>query len=200
LLAADPVLIPAQPSPFDGRPAGEMPKLIDEASIFRRQLVARCVCSPARRGRRSPSTGRWSWSYTSANIIFADVTSFDRLDAVRTWPCLDSDVRLLSLLRVSAASLLLAVAGIARHNIATAADPFTAQLRKPPTTSIPATRTCAGMLVDVSTTDDCADPYDAHDNLLGTRPRRTAGFLLAFWLPTMPGKINLRLGGYLVAG
>ena len=43
LLAADLVLIPAQPSPFDGWASGEMLKLIVEARIFRPQLVARFV-------------------------------------------------------------------------------------------------------------------------------------------------------------
>jgi chromosome partitioning protein len=43
LLAADLVLIPAQPSPFDGWASGEMLKLIDEARIFRPGLVARFV-------------------------------------------------------------------------------------------------------------------------------------------------------------
>ncbi len=43
LLAADLVLIPAQPSPFDGWASGEMLKLFDEARIFRPQLVARFV-------------------------------------------------------------------------------------------------------------------------------------------------------------
>ena len=43
LLAADLVLIPAQPSPFDGRASGEMLKLIGEAHIFRPQLAARFV-------------------------------------------------------------------------------------------------------------------------------------------------------------
>ena len=43
LLAADLVLIPAQPSPFDGWASGEMLKLIEEARIFRPQLVARFV-------------------------------------------------------------------------------------------------------------------------------------------------------------
>jgi chromosome partitioning protein len=43
LLAADIVLIPAQPSPFDGWASGEMLKLLDEARIFRPQLVARFV-------------------------------------------------------------------------------------------------------------------------------------------------------------
>jgi chromosome partitioning protein len=41
LLAADIALIPAQPSPFDGWASGEMLKLLDEARIFRPQLVAR---------------------------------------------------------------------------------------------------------------------------------------------------------------
>jgi chromosome partitioning protein len=43
LLAADLVLIPAQPSPFDGWASGEMLKLIEEARIFRPQLAARFV-------------------------------------------------------------------------------------------------------------------------------------------------------------
>jgi chromosome partitioning protein len=43
LLAADLVLIPAQPSPFDGWASGEMLKLIEEARIFRPQLGARFV-------------------------------------------------------------------------------------------------------------------------------------------------------------
>jgi chromosome partitioning protein len=43
LLAADLVLILAQPSPFDGWASGEMLKLIVEARIFRPQLVARFV-------------------------------------------------------------------------------------------------------------------------------------------------------------
>jgi len=43
LLAADLVLIPAQPSPFDGWASGEILKLIDEVRIFRPQLVARFV-------------------------------------------------------------------------------------------------------------------------------------------------------------
>ena len=41
LLAADLVLIPAQPSPFDGWASGETLKLVDEARIFRPQLAAR---------------------------------------------------------------------------------------------------------------------------------------------------------------
>ena len=43
LLATDLVLIPAQPSPFDGWASGETLKLIDEARIFRPQLGARFV-------------------------------------------------------------------------------------------------------------------------------------------------------------
>ncbi|OIQ93581.1 chromosome-partitioning ATPase Soj [mine drainage metagenome] len=41
LLAADLVLIPAQPSPFDGWASGEILKLLGEAWIFRPQLIAR---------------------------------------------------------------------------------------------------------------------------------------------------------------
>ncbi len=43
LLAADLVLIPAQPSPFDGWASAEMLKLIAEARIFRPHLAARFV-------------------------------------------------------------------------------------------------------------------------------------------------------------
>ncbi len=43
LLAADLVLIPAQPSPFDGWASGEVLRLIDEARIFRPQVVTRFV-------------------------------------------------------------------------------------------------------------------------------------------------------------
>jgi len=43
LLAADLVLIPAQPSPFDGWASGEILKLLGEARIFRPQLNARFV-------------------------------------------------------------------------------------------------------------------------------------------------------------
>jgi chromosome partitioning protein len=43
LLAADLVLIPAQPSPFDGWASGEILRLIDEARIFRPQVVTRFV-------------------------------------------------------------------------------------------------------------------------------------------------------------
>jgi chromosome partitioning protein len=50
LLAAGLALIPAQPSPFDGWASGEILKPIDEARIFRPQLVARFVLNrcPAR--------------------------------------------------------------------------------------------------------------------------------------------------------
>jgi chromosome partitioning protein len=43
LLAADLVLIPAQPSPFDGWASGEILNLIREARIFRPELAARFV-------------------------------------------------------------------------------------------------------------------------------------------------------------
>jgi chromosome partitioning protein len=43
LLAADLVLIPAQPSPFNGWASAEMLRLLEEAHIFRPQLVARVV-------------------------------------------------------------------------------------------------------------------------------------------------------------
>lgn len=43
LLAADVVLIPVQPSPFDGWASAEILRLIEEAQIFRPQLVVRFV-------------------------------------------------------------------------------------------------------------------------------------------------------------
>jgi chromosome partitioning protein len=43
LLTADLVLIPAQPSPFDGWASSEMLKLLGEARIFRPQIAARFV-------------------------------------------------------------------------------------------------------------------------------------------------------------
>ena len=43
LLAADLILVPAQPSPFDGWASGEMLQLIREARIFRPELRARFV-------------------------------------------------------------------------------------------------------------------------------------------------------------
>ena len=43
LLAADLVLIPAQPSPFDGWASAEMLSLLGEARIYRPQLVTRFV-------------------------------------------------------------------------------------------------------------------------------------------------------------
>ena len=50
LLAADIVLIPVQPSPFDGWASAEILRLIEEARIFRPQLVVRFVLNrcPAR--------------------------------------------------------------------------------------------------------------------------------------------------------
>jgi chromosome partitioning protein len=43
LLAADLVLVPVQPSPFDGWASAEMLALIGEARLYRRQLAARFV-------------------------------------------------------------------------------------------------------------------------------------------------------------
>ncbi len=43
LLAADVVLVPATPSPFDGWASGEMLRLLGEARMFRPELVARFV-------------------------------------------------------------------------------------------------------------------------------------------------------------
>jgi chromosome partitioning protein len=43
LLAADLVLIPALPSPFDGWASGEILRLVDDARIFRPQTVTRFV-------------------------------------------------------------------------------------------------------------------------------------------------------------
>jgi chromosome partitioning protein len=43
LLAADIVLVPATPSPFDGWASGEMLRLLGEARIFRPELIGRFV-------------------------------------------------------------------------------------------------------------------------------------------------------------
>ena len=43
LLAADLVLVPVQPSPFDGWASAEMLRLLDEARVFRPELRARFV-------------------------------------------------------------------------------------------------------------------------------------------------------------
>jgi chromosome partitioning protein len=43
LLAADLVVIPAQPSPFDGWASGEILRLLQEARVFRPQLVTRFI-------------------------------------------------------------------------------------------------------------------------------------------------------------
>jgi len=43
VLAADVVLVPATPSPFDGWASAEMLRLIDEARVFRPKLAARMV-------------------------------------------------------------------------------------------------------------------------------------------------------------
>jgi chromosome partitioning protein len=43
LLAADLVLIPATPSPFDGWASAEMLRLLDEARVFRPELLARLL-------------------------------------------------------------------------------------------------------------------------------------------------------------
>lgn len=43
LLAADLLLIPATPSPLDGWASGEMLRLLDEARVFRPELLARFV-------------------------------------------------------------------------------------------------------------------------------------------------------------
>ncbi|PTW63154.1 chromosome partitioning protein [Breoghania corrubedonensis] len=50
LLAADVIIIPVQPSPFDGWASAEILRLIKEAQIFRPQLVVRFVLNrcPAR--------------------------------------------------------------------------------------------------------------------------------------------------------
>ena len=47
ILAADVVLIPVQPSPFDGWASAEMLKLVEEARMFRPNLVARFVMNRA---------------------------------------------------------------------------------------------------------------------------------------------------------
>ena len=49
------MLIPAQPSPFDGWASGEMLRLIEEARIFRPQLSRASCSTAAPRARSSPA-------------------------------------------------------------------------------------------------------------------------------------------------
>jgi chromosome partitioning protein len=90
LLAADLVLIPAQPSPFDGSALGEMLKLVDQARIFRPQLIARFVLNRCvARTVIAPRDGRGAAepeppvlaARVGQRISFADVTRSGRLVA-----------------------------------------------------------------------------------------------------------------------
>ena len=59
LLAADLVLIPVQPSPFDGWASAEMLELLAEARIYRPHLAARFRAQPLRRPHHHrPRDGR----------------------------------------------------------------------------------------------------------------------------------------------
>ena len=58
LLAADLVLIPVQPSPFDGWASAEMLALIREARIYRPEMVVRFVLNRWRRAYRSRARDR----------------------------------------------------------------------------------------------------------------------------------------------
>jgi plasmid segregation oscillating ATPase ParF len=64
LLAADLVLIPVQPSPFDGWASAEMLSLLAEARIYRPQLVARFVLIVAPHARSSPARRPRHWPIT----------------------------------------------------------------------------------------------------------------------------------------
>ncbi|MBB4303137.1 chromosome partitioning protein [Rhodobium orientis] len=88
LLAADIVLIPVQPSPFDGWASAEILRLIEEARIFRPQLVVRFVLnrSAARTiiaretsealADQDPPVLR---SYIGQRVVFATAAQFGRL-------------------------------------------------------------------------------------------------------------------------
>jgi chromosome partitioning protein len=90
LLAADLVLIPAQPSPFDGWASGETLKLIDEARIFRPQLATRFVVNRcAARTVIARETAEWLADYQppvlkvtiGQQVAFADSARTGRLVA-----------------------------------------------------------------------------------------------------------------------
>ena len=81
-------MIPAQPSPFDGWASGETLKLIDEARIFRPELVARfvlnrCAARTSSRARppncSSTTTRRCSRSTIGQRVGFADAARSGRL-------------------------------------------------------------------------------------------------------------------------
>ena len=76
LLAADLVLIPAQPSPFDGWASGEMLKLIAEARIFRpRACRALCAQSMRRAHDHRPRDRRDLGRSRSAGALGHDRTA-----------------------------------------------------------------------------------------------------------------------------
>jgi len=82
LLAADLVLIPAQPSPFDGWASGEMLKLIEEARIFRPQIVARFVLNRcAARTIIARETAETLAARIGQRVAFADAAQSGRLVA-----------------------------------------------------------------------------------------------------------------------
>jgi chromosome partitioning protein len=88
LLAADLVLIPVQPSPFDGWASGEILKLFGEARIFRPQLIARFVlnrCAARTVIARETAEGLADHdppmlrATIGQRVVFADAAQFGRL-------------------------------------------------------------------------------------------------------------------------
>ena len=88
LLAADLILIPAQPSPFDGWASAEMLKLFEEARIFRSQIVARFVlnrCATRTVIARETAAGLADYdppvlaSRIGQRVVFADAARTGRL-------------------------------------------------------------------------------------------------------------------------
>lgn len=88
LLAADWVLVPATPSPFDGWASGEVLRLLDEAQIFQPALVARFVLNrcaartiiaretaQALSGQQPPALA----SHIGQRVAFADAALTGRL-------------------------------------------------------------------------------------------------------------------------
>ncbi len=88
MLAADLVVVPAQPSPFDGWASGEILRLLQEARIVRPQLVARFALN--RRGARTAIARETAKALTrhespvlaarvGQRVVFADADRTGRL-------------------------------------------------------------------------------------------------------------------------
>jgi len=100
MLAADLVLVPAQPSPFDGWAAAETLRLLQEAQRFRPQLIARfvlnrCVArsliaseiAEALADYDPPALALW----VGQRVVFADAARTGRL--VSEMPCSEPATR-----------------------------------------------------------------------------------------------------------